>query len=118
MASRLAPCPSCTRHVKVGASACPFCGVEVPVDIPLRAGPTTRPLTRAAIMLAGAAAASGCSNSSGGQPLPPYGVMIVPDAGVPDAGAKDAEDDLGQPVTHYGVFIEPDAGSGQGQGQR
>lgn len=123
MASRLTPCPACTRHVKVGSAACPFCGGDVPVDVPVRAMPASRPLTRAAIMLAGAAAASGCSSSSGGQPLPPYGVMIVPDSGSPDAGTKDAgtkdaDDDLGQPATHYGVFIDPDAGSGQGQGPR
>lgn len=28
MSERLAPCPSCSRHVRVGASRCPFCACE------------------------------------------------------------------------------------------
>ena len=144
MAARLAPCPSCTRHVKVGSASCPFCSSAVPVDVPARPMPSTRPLTRAAILFASAAAASACSSSS----TPPTGAK---DAAV----SKDATDDLGQGMTLYGVAVlvcssaggecvspgscdgellnaypcaggtvccaagaPADAGSGQGQGQR
>jgi len=103
MASRLTPCPSCTRHVKVGSSACPFCGGDVPVDVPARAMPTGRPLTRAAILFASAAAVSACSSST-------------PTTG----GAKDAEiDHLGQGMPLYGVFtdaVAPGSGTGSGSG--
>jgi hypothetical protein len=109
MASVLAPCPSCSRHVKVGPAVCPFCGGEVPTEVAPRtltigAG---RPLTRAALMFAGAAALGACSSSSSGPPLEgtldaAYGVAI---------GPPDATHD-GEFVTHYGVVAVPmDAGS-------
>ena len=132
MTSRLAPCPSCTRHVKVGSAACPFCGGDVPVHVPARPMPATRPLTRAAIMFASVAAvtaAAACSSSStttgekdaeapkdapvgflDGQIQASYGVATFPDGGVfvdPDAG-------LGEPdgAVHaaYGVAVLPDSG--------
>lgn len=33
---RLVPCPSCARHVFSDAPSCPFCGDEVPKDLPPR----------------------------------------------------------------------------------
>ena len=124
MASRLSPCPSCTRHVKVGSASCPFCGGEVPTDVPLRATPAGRPLTRAAILFAGAAAVSACSSSTTGptskdsgakkdssqefedgsvQAL--YGVFSIV-----DANDIEQEPDAGQGVAHYGGFVGPDDG--------
>ena len=104
MASQLAPCPSCTRHFKVGSAACPFCGGEVPTSVPQRGIAAGRPLTRAALVFAGSAVVAACSSSSGGgEPLPAYGVAIIPDGGQYDAA--------------YGVFVHPDAGNtGAGSG--
>jgi len=110
MASRLTPCPSCTRHVKVGSPSCPFCGGEVPTDVPLRGIPAGRALTRAALLFAGSAAVAACSSSSGGQPLPAYGVAVFPDAGSGTGSGG------GQFDAAYGVFVHPDAGSGTGSG--
>ncbi len=88
--ARLAPCPSCTRHVKVGSAACPFCGGRVPVDVPLRVFASTgRPLTRAAILFASATAVSACSSSS------------TPANGEHEAGVKDG---AGQEDTSFGVL--------------
>ena len=53
-----------------------------------------RPLTRAAIVFAGAAAATAC-----GESMSLYGVFI-------DGGLFDASADAGQPSAHYGVFID------------
>ena len=100
MASRLTPCPSCTRHVKVGSATCPFCGCEVPADVPLRAAPGAGPLTRAAIFFAGAAVATACSDQT--QSMVSYGVFIDAHTLPPeqDAGAaKDAATDSGEPGT-------------------
>jgi hypothetical protein len=33
MAAHLAPCPSCSRHVRVSDSACPFCSATLPADL-------------------------------------------------------------------------------------
>jgi len=132
MTSRLSPCPSCTRHVKVGSSACPFCGGDVPIDVPARPMPSTRPLTRAAIMFASVAAvsAAACSSStttSGDKdaeadaPLGPpdgalhasYGVAVMP----PDAGQGSGSGSQGEPegglMAAYGVGVLPDSGPGQ-----
>ena len=126
MASRLVPCPSCSRHVKLGPPSCPFCGGEVPADAPARPVAMGRPLSRAAILFASAAAVTACSSSttsptpakdggghSDAQAQPAYGVFV--DAGVHkahDAGAPDMD---GSTVALYGVFIDdaartPDAG--------
>jgi hypothetical protein len=78
MPAQLALCPSCTRHVKVGSSSCPFCGGNVPADVPERAArPLVGPLTRAAILFGGVAA-SACGSAGASQVLPPYGVFVWP----------------------------------------
>ncbi len=107
MASILTPCPSCSRHVKVGPPVCPFCGGDVPTSVAprtvtLAAG---KPLTRAAIMFAGAAAIGACSSSSS-EPLTAsldaaYGFAV---------GPHDAGTDV-EFVVHYGVVSMPDAAS-------
>ena len=65
--SALCPCPSCSRHVRVVESACPFCGVALVEEAHLpRAMPTHR-LGRAALFafgIAAAAGAPGCGTST------------------------------------------------------
>ena len=58
---RLAPCPGCTRHLRVSESVCPFCGVAiVPGTLVGRSQPriTQNSLGRAAIFAFGSAIAS------------------------------------------------------------
>ncbi len=117
MPSRLTPCPSCTRHVKVGPPTCPFCGGDVPVPAPRAVSlPVGKPLTRVAIALAGAAAVSACSSSSTSGPAPTVDASADADSGHPiaaygtpvfDAGHDASE--AGQPQPAYGAMI-PDAG--------
>lgn len=59
----LTPCSACSRHVRVDADACPFCGAAVAATEP-RSMPRGR-LTRAAVFAAGTAlaAAGGCGGS-------------------------------------------------------
>jgi hypothetical protein len=114
MASRLTPCPSCSRHVKVGPPSCPFCGGDVPTNVPARPVLAGRPLSRAAILFASAAAVSACSGTTRstmssdaavdtGGPMPAYGVPGMPfEAGEPD--------DAGQPTPLYGIGPQVDAG--------
>ncbi len=140
----LTPCPSCTRHVKVGPPSCPFCGGQVPTPAPRAVTlPLGRPLSRAALMFAGAAAVSACSSSSTtatgdaavdtGHGLPAYGGPV--DASHADVLGDDASHvdaaDTGQGMASYGVFIDatpppvdasddghhPDAGDASDSGQ-
>ena len=127
MASRLAPCPSCSRHVKVGPPSCPFCGAAVPTQVAARVLNLApgRPLTRAALIFAGAAAVTACSSSSSGggttgthdaaidrgEPEPLYGVAVGPDGGEPEpAYGVAVGPDGGQGGVLYGVAVQPDAG--------
>jgi len=122
MASRLSPCPSCTRHVKVGSAACPFCGGEVPTNVPLRAMPTSRPLSRAAILLAGAAAVSACggttSTSATDAATSKDAATAKDSATSKDSGAKkDSSESQGFPdgalMASYGAFMNPEDASFQ-----
>lgn len=71
----LAPCPSCTRHVRVSESACPFCGQAVALEARAQPMPLER-LSRAALFAfsASVAMASGC----GPQTVEPTPVQPVP----------------------------------------
>jgi len=138
MPSRLAPCPSCTRHVKVGAASCPFCGGDVPTEVPLRVFPARggKPLTRAAILFAGAAAVTACGEVAS-SPAPvsndgSFGVDAAPpargfDSSMPPPPPPPPGDDesgglpvlygpaavvdamVGQVDAAYGGFVRPDA---------
>ena len=137
MASRLAPCPACTRHVKVGSVSCPFCACAVPTLVPIRTFPIPRgrPLTRAVALFAGATAISACGEvtpspvvttmdasapSPDPTPVPLYGGgvfwdagEVTPDAttGTPDSGAaEDAGDDVWWSPVEYGPAGIWDAG--------
>jgi hypothetical protein len=100
MSGRLVPCPSCSRHVRAGEGACPFCLAALPED--LGAGPALvqppgglsrfelfRYGTRGAKALAGAVvgtsmlATASCGNN---QAVPLYGIACF-DCGAPDDDA-------------------------------
>lgn len=68
----LLPCPACHRHVRSGASACPFC--EAPLDGAARPddAPDTRGWKRAAIFTFGAALSlTACSSTATGSDAAP-----------------------------------------------
>jgi hypothetical protein len=102
MAAHLAPCPGCSRHVRVDSVACPFCLVELDGSFRsqgARPQPTTR-LGRAALMAFGAALAgsTGC-----------YQHHLLGDR-PPDSGPSvDARFDGGSPIPLYGAAV-PDGG--------
>ena len=111
-------CQSCKRHIRNSERACPFCGATfTPVAEPVGLRPRGRPGGRAALFLAGAAAAQGCIEE---QAVPVYGGPILPDAGPPqDSGAaSDASGDAREPlpipvygVAVYGVPVDRDGGA-------
>jgi hypothetical protein len=74
--THLVACPSCSRHVRVSESACPFCGGGLPAslrDAPAPRAPRTR-LTRAALFAfgtGGMALTPACSSSSSSGQQPP-----------------------------------------------
>jgi hypothetical protein len=126
MASRLTPCPSCSRHVKIGPPSCPFCGGDVPTEVAprvLKLAPGAS-ITRAALMFAGATAVNACSSSTTSTTPTPDATADV-GHGQPLYGGftpeLDATDDLGHAVPLYGndagPFQEPDAGVDAGPGQ-
>ena len=80
----LAPCSSCSRHVRVSEADCPFCDARV------EAGPAASPrplmgLSRAMMFFGGAVALSTAIEACGGEPLPVpvpvYGAPAAVDAG-------------------------------------
>jgi hypothetical protein len=86
MATPLAPCPSCTRHVRVSETLCPFCATTLPTDIAARgARPrvATR-LARAGIFAVGTAVAAATSAACSSAPGADAGGM--PDMTVADTG--------------------------------
>ena len=64
----LAPCPSCSRHVRVDESACPFCGAAVSLEAPSIRGIASQRLGRAALFTFGAVAlatnGAGCGTAT------------------------------------------------------
>ena len=96
MGMRLLPCPSCSRHVRAGDTACPFCSSELPAT-PADTRPIlSRPRTRAAILFAGAAVVGACSSTAA---TPAYGIPAT-DSGLEDSG--DNGNPEGGPVALYG----------------
>lgn len=68
-------CPSCGRHVRKEETSCPFCATALPDDFAECTGPRVsalaRPLTRAALVLAGATAIGACGKSKATDPATP-----------------------------------------------
>lgn len=121
------PCPGCARHIRTREETCPFCKVAVPaearVPVPVaRLG--GRHLSRAALVLASAAAVAACGKEPKTDPnapdgafiaFPPYGQPMTADPPPPpppppveDAGGVDAHRIL--PLPPYGVPMPRDAG--------
>lgn len=73
----LAPCPSCTRHVRVEETRCPFCDAATDALRPLGFDPSLAPArVRNAVLALGASMALGAcvnpvANVYGGPPIPP-----------------------------------------------
>ncbi len=82
----LRPCSSCARHVRATETTCPFCTSALTACADTSEPTTTARLSRAAIVLAGAAALAGCGKESGIAPV--YGgpppVQLGADGGRPD----------------------------------
>lgn len=123
MASKLAPCPACARHVRIVEARCPFCAASIEgMPVPARARPTTR-LGRAALFAFGTAAlAPGCyEHHIVSDDPPPPGVVadaaVAPrDAAVAPRDAFVAEDAEFAPGLLYGGAPEPielDAGAAE-----
>jgi hypothetical protein len=94
MGTQLIPCPSCARHLRCSERTCPFCGEAVPERACAPATSPSGPLTRAAILFAGATAAAGCTTGL----APAYGPAPIQDSGqVEDSGQDSAQvEDSGQ----------------------
>jgi len=97
----LAPCPSCSRHVRRIERACPFCSAHLSLAEPPPRRPIER-LGRAAIFTFGAAIATTAS-ACAGTPMNLYGGPPI-DTGIADdaASADDAGTDAAV-VAHYGA---------------
>jgi hypothetical protein len=120
MGIKLHPCGACARHIRTDEAACPFCGAPVPEGF----GPAARPkfsppVSRAALLFVGAAAATGCGGSTSGSPPGDSGSADVTqdvaqdaptDSSTPISEAGDDAADTGQPVALYGPGPVPDAG--------
>jgi hypothetical protein len=109
MSVRLAPCPSCLRHVRAEETACPFCASALPADFAPPPRPVVRavgPFTRAAVLFLGASACGGSVAPTEPPPVPFYGPAVVEDSGVGvsvrDAAAVDAADSNNVTPVFYG----------------
>lgn len=126
--NHLTPCTSCSRHVRVSESSCPFCGSALDLsDVPQPVLPTRR-LGRAALftfsatLAAGLAAASCSSDDDGGGTGGVSALYGMPgdsavggssgSAGASgaagEAGATNTGGQAGAPNTLYG--LPPDGG--------
>jgi len=104
MGDCLAPCPSCARHVRSAERTCPFCGQAIAERVWPRAPAVSPkgPLTRAALVFAGAAAVAGCHDA----PVPAYSPAPdfdaaqydAPSEAAPEAGPTDGGPGDGGPA--------------------
>lgn len=106
--SRLLPCSSCDRHVRLGEASCPFCGAPVPTEAPAPRVPLARLGRAATLAFATSVAAAGCGDTHSPQPdagsiVPAYGVPPI-DAGIEDSGpGEDAGTDAATPTADAGT---------------
>jgi len=102
----LVPCPSCSRHVRVGEDACPFCRAALPASLRPTAAPEPprARLARAALFAfaASAATATACGGETASGPS-----GSDTDAGEIVPGADAAGDALGVQAI-YGAPAETD----------
>ncbi len=115
MRPMLLPCPSCRRHVRSGAAACPFCDAALDGSARPDDAPDTRGWKRAAIFTFGAALSlTACSSTTTGSDASPQDSPAA-DSPTTDAPADtsttdtsaDAPVDMGGIMPPYG--IAPDA---------
>lgn len=79
MSSKLAPCPSCSRHVKTSETACPFCQASLPAGaVVALPAPPARMSRAAAIAFTASLALAGCEG----------GTASVGDGGAADEGGQ------------------------------
>jgi hypothetical protein len=124
MKAHFAPCESCGRHIRVSEASCPFCDGVTSATFRARPAPqpSTKRLSRAALLVFSAATAgAGCSSSSdtpstttdtGADTGSP--VVDAAYGGPPDTGAKDSEADAadtGIPTVDAAYGGPPDTGS-------
>ncbi len=98
MGPRLSLCTACQRHIQSTETACPFCGAATPEGFgaTARAPLGDRPLSRAALLFASAAAVAACSSDdSHPAPVPLYGPAPI---NIPDAGDSGSADDAGPAI--------------------
>lgn len=106
----LVACPACSRHVRAGEAACPFCAASLAGVAPPRRR-ANRPLTRLALVAGVALAGTACGPSStpddsireeesyGDEAPPPE--QDEPPADPGGGGDEEANEEAG-PVTMYG----------------
>ncbi|MFO0605425.1 MAG: hypothetical protein U0324_19750 [Polyangiales bacterium] len=86
----LVPCEACGRHLRARESRCPFCLADrAPRDV---AEPAPPRLSRAALMMAGSIALSGCPLAVryGGPPPSAAPAQVAPPPAAPDASSDAA----------------------------
>ncbi len=103
MSAHLAPCPACSRHVRVSEHACPFCGEALPAALRTVQPPRPQARVKRAVLYASAfALTTGCGGATSATPDgAPADALAVSDAphdapGVSD-GTADAPGDAGTP---------------------
>jgi len=125
----LAPCPSCHRHVRASAQACPFCGAGLSV---VSTVPSASSRLARGALFAFASTLAACGGATEPDPVPgdtgssvdakgddaksdtriedtgniapPYGIPPM-DSGVDDGTVSDT----GDPMADYGAPPPPDA---------
>lgn len=113
----LVACPSCARHVRIDAPACPFCAVSL-TEASLEAVPDAggRRLSRAAMFAFAATVATAACNtpqrpdtgSSTSNIVQPYGAPPTPQPR-PDAGAPPTHPEPPAVAAIYGAPMPPPA---------
>ena len=88
MTNPLFPCPSCSRHVRLGTAACPFCAHALPASPEhLVPGASASGMTRAALF-AFATTVAACSSPQPAQPTTPAAVETPAPAPAPSEDAS------------------------------
>lgn len=130
--AQLVPCPTCSRHVRLAVSHCPFCNSELDAAVltskyePRRVG-VQAGIKRALVFAMGATVAAACGDEPDSTGVPVYGAPVAPtteevstDEGASTVSTSTSEAD---PTTDVGLTsgapvgdssapeLPPDAGS-------